>query len=388
MHGGRRLAALSRKHARVLVIAGFALTLAVALRAALPASASSGDHPFVLRGAVVRHAVHQDVSPALRDIVPVQLQPGRRLKREHELPAPISSGLPDPVVQTAAPQAAAPTSGSTFEGVGAGLAGFRVNSAPPDTNGDVGPSDYFQIVNTGFAIFTKSGSVRYGPAATNTLWQGFGGGCQSNNDGDATVAYDRLADRWILSQFSVSTTPYLQCVAVSTSGDPTGSYYRYSFQYNNFPDYPKLGVWPDGYYTTFNLFNSSGTQFLGPEVCAYNRAKMLVGQAATQQCFTQSSSYGSELPSDLDGSTPPPAGVPNDVLSFGTNSLLLWKFHTDWATPANSTLTGPTTLSVAAFSPACNAAQTYCIPQAETTQGLDSLADRLMYRLAYRNFGD
>src|SRR5438552_2142791 len=117
------------------------------------------------------------------------------------------------------------------------------------------------------------------PLRTNTVWSGFGGGCQSNDDGDATVEYDRLADRWIISQFSVSTTPFLQCVAVSTSGDPTGSYYRYSFQYANFPDYPKLGVWPDAYYTTFNMFNSSGTQFIGPQVCAFDRAKMLQGQA-------------------------------------------------------------------------------------------------------------
>ena len=146
-------------------------------------------------------------------------------------------------------------------------------------------------------------------------------------------------------------------------------------------------MWPDGYYTTFNLFNSSGTQFLGPEICAYDRAKMLLGQSATQQCFTLSSSYGGLLPSDLDGPTAPPAGSPNYVLAFGTNSLLLWKFHVDWTTPANTTLTGPTNIPVAAFSTACSGGGT-CIPQSGTTQKLDSLADRLMYRLAYRNFGD
>src|ERR671923_243959 len=133
-------------------------------------------------------------------------------------------------------------------------------------------------------VFAKTGSVVYGPVNTNTLWRGFGGGCETNNDGDATVKYDRLANRWVISQFSVSTTPYLQCVAVSTTGDPMGSYYRYSFSYGNFPDYPKLGVWPDAYYTTFNMFRN-GTTFSGPKICAYDRAKMLSGQAATQQCF-------------------------------------------------------------------------------------------------------
>src|SRR5205823_10211654 len=101
-----------------------------------------------------------------------------------------------------------------------------------DPNGAAGPNHYVQIVNSDFAIFNKAGTPVYGPVPTNTLWSGFGGGCQTNNDGDATVEYDRLADRWIISQFSVSTTPFLQCVAVSTSGDPTGSYNRYAFQYS------------------------------------------------------------------------------------------------------------------------------------------------------------
>src|SRR5205814_2259641 len=118
------------------------------------------------------------------------------------------------------------------------------------------------------------------------------------------------------------------------------------------------------------------------------RAKMLAGQAATQQCFTTSTSDGGLLPSDLDGATPPPAGAPNYLLNFGANKLNLWKFHVDWATPANTTFTGPISISVASFSAACGGGDTPCIPQAETTQLLDSLADRLMYRLAYRNFGD
>src|SRR5207244_13283853 len=113
----------------------------------------------------------------------------------------------------------------------------------------------------------------------------------------------------------------LECGAVSTTVDPTGSYNRYSFGGfgNQFPDYPKLGVWPDAYYITFNLF-ANGTTFSGPEACAYDRAKMLAGLAATQQCFTLSSSFGSLLPSDVDGTTAPPAGGPNFLLSFGSNS--------------------------------------------------------------------
>jgi hypothetical protein len=185
-----------------------------------------------------------------------------------------------------------------------------------------------------------------------------------------------------MTQFSVSTTPYLQCVAVSQTSDATGAWNRYAFSYTDFPDYPKLGVWPDGYYITFNMFRN-GQFFSGGRVCAYDRAAMIAGTAATQQCFQLSTSFGGLLPSDLDGSVAPPAGAPNTVVNFGTNSLRLWKFHVDWANSANSTLTGPTTLAVATFATACGGGA--CIPQPNTNQDLDSLADRLMYRLAYRN---
>jgi hypothetical protein len=342
-------------------------------------------------------AVQYDVSAPLTELaVGVTPEPDKKEKREKKKAGmlPVHGGspsAPDPALQASPGTAAAPTAGVNFEGVGQGFTGpagtFSVNAAPPDPNGAVGPNHYVQVVNEDFAIFNKSGTAIYGPVPTNTLWSGFGGGCQSNNDGDATVVYDRAADRWVFQQFSVSTTPYLDCVAVSKTGDPTGQYYRYAFQYANFPDYPKLGVWPDGYYVTFNLFSSSTGPFVGPEICAWDRAKMLAGLAATQQCKTLGTSDGGMLPSDSDGSTAPPAGAPNPIVEFGTNNLLLYKFHVDWSNTANTALTGPTTLPVAAFAPACNGGGT-CIPQSGTTQQLDSLADRLMYRLEYRNLGD
>src|SRR5207245_2422473 len=198
---------------------------------------------------------------------------------------------------------------------------------------------------------------------------------------------DGIADRWIVSQFSVTTTPYLMCVAVSTTSDPTGSYYRYSFSYGsvNFPDYPKLSVWPDAYDLTVNRF-ANGTTFAGAGVAALDRSKMLAGQAATQQLFYTGTAYGGLLASTLDGSRLPPAGSPNYLVALGTtSSLATWKYHVDWATPSNSTFSLPTSLAVASYAEAC--AGGTCIPQSGTTQRLDSLADRVMYRLAYRNFG-
>src|SRR3954462_13041401 len=150
-----------------------------------------------------------------------------------------------------------------------------------------------------------------------------------------------------------------------------------------------MGVWPDAYYISYNMFNNAGTSFLGSQVCAFDRAKMLTGAAATQQCFSTSTSFGGLLPADLDGTVAPPAGAPNPVVALGTTStsLAFWKFHVDWTTPGNSTFTGPTALSVASYTEACGTSGT-CVPQAGTTQKLDSLSDRLMYRLAYRNFSD
>jgi hypothetical protein len=302
------------------------------------------------------------------------------------LPTELAVAQEDPVIQVGAVVTpATPTTTLSFEGLGNGQYGFSITGAPPDTEGAVGATQYVQWVNTSFAIFNKSnGTLVAGPTAGNTLWSGFGGGCQNNNDGDPIVLYDKLAQRWVFSQFSVSTTPYLQCIAVSTTSDATGTYNRYSFQYSNFDDYPKMGVWPDAYYETFNMF-AGGTTFVGADACAYDRSAMLAGTAATQVCFQQGTSVGGLLPSDVDGTTAPPTGSPNYMLYFGTNTLNLFKFHVDFTNTSNSTFTGPTVINVAAFNPLCGGGT--CVPQPSTTQQLDSLADRLMYRLAYRNFG-
>jgi hypothetical protein len=267
--------------------------------------------------------------------------------------------------------------------------------APPDTTGDLGPNHYVQWVNLRYSIYNvaRSGGEITGftlvngfPKQGNVIWQGFGGTCEANNDGDPIVQYDQLADRWILTQFAVSTKPYTQCVAVSTTHDPTGTYHRYSYSYGtDFNDYPKMGVWPNAYYITYNMFRR-GTRFIGSRVCAFERSQMLTGGAARQVCASTSSSFGSLLPADLEGTTLP-AGTnpPNYLLSISSTALQFWRFAVNWTT-GTGTLTGPTTVpGVAAFTRACSGGT--CIPQAGTTRTLDSLADRLMYRLSYRNLG-
>jgi uncharacterized repeat protein (TIGR01451 family) len=348
--------------------------------------------------------VKHDVSLPLRDLASVAIG-GEREPREAEevRNIPVRSGYkpadqPDPVLQRTTAlgvSASAPTIINNFDGIGQDVFGTNIHVAPPDTNGAVGLTQYVQWVNVSFAVFDKaSGNILPNfPVAANTLWMGFGGPCETNNDGDPIVMYDKLNDRWVFGQFAVRgptgfLSNTLQCVAVSRSSDATGTYNRYAFQYNNeFDDYPKMAVWPDAYYVTFNMFNPNLTAFLGTDACAYDGNAMRDGLPATQICFQQAPTVGGVLPADVDGHTPPPPGSPNYMVEFDVNSLNLYKFHVDFANPSNSTFSGAINIPVAPFTPLCNG-QSSCVPQPGTSTQLDSLADRLMYRLAYRNFGD
>lgn len=335
------------------------------------------DHNFVLRGTPGK-PIDTSVIKEAKD---------KRRVPYDDAPDFVDDFAAQTVPITATSSAALTTAGLGLDGVGNGFPGFTVQSAPPDTTGAVGATQYVQWVNSSFAVFNKlTGAAVYGPVAGNTLFTGFGGACETSNDGDPVVQYDKLANRWVMMQFAVPTGgPYFQCVAVSKTSDATGAYDRYSFQYSGFNDYPKAGVWPDAYYVTYNIFN--GNTFGGAKVCAMDRVAMLAGSASvTQQCFQLSTAYGGLLPADLDGTIAPAAGTPNYVMNMGTNTLNLWKFGVNWTTPANSTFTGPTAIQVSAFAAACGGGT--CIPQAGTSRTLDSLADRLMYRLAYRKFAD
>jgi hypothetical protein len=263
-----------------------------------------------------------------------------------------------------------------------------------------------QFVNDGFAVFNKSdGSVALQPTHGNTLWQALGAPCSTNANIDESVQFDKLAQRWVMLMPNFFA-PTALCVAVSTTSDAVnGSWNLYSFtppintticDCKPTTDYPKLGVWPDGYYISYNeIWNGA---YIGAEACVLDRNSMLNNAAATMQCFSNTgANFGSFLPGDVDGTTPPPSGSPEYYLNFDNDddSLDLWQFHVDWATPTNSTFTGPANIPVAAFTEPCgetvveyNYTTGNCIPQAGSSVTLDSYGDRLMYRLAYRKFGD
>ena len=380
-----------------LCFAAFCVPVSLGQDTAFPQSSS--------RKATVHRAVKTDVSPALRDMEPKPERGGQRVRPLLPVPPPQADqgGGDDPAPLICADcdpgggggtggggTLVPTTAGLNLLGQGVGFSGpqggFTILGAPPDTNGATGSFQYVQLVNIDLAVFNKTtGAVMLGPVPINTLFSGFGGACESTNDGDPIVLYDKQVNRWLITQFAVSQgAPFFQCVAVSTSDDATGSYNRYAFAFNTFPDYPKLGVWPDAYYISFNMFQGEFGGFIGAQACAMDRKKMINGQPATIQCFGPFSSQSSFLPADLDGPSVPPAGSPNYFINLGSNQLREWKFHSDFSNPAAASFTGPFTVAVAAFTPAC---ASQCVQQPNTTTRLDALGDRLMFRNAYRYDG-
>ncbi len=269
--------------------------------------------------------------------------------------------------------------------------------APPDTDGDVGPNHYFQMCNTIFQIFDKQGNSLFGPADNSTIWDGFIGDWTGTNDGDPIVLYDQQADRWLVSQFAVDTEvtggTYWVLVAISTSANPLGSYYRYAFEFDDYPDYPKFGIWRDGYYLMVQHGNGTVT------AAALNRSQMIAGTSPAQMVqFAVPSLPGSGfvgmLPSDNDGQWAP-TGAPNYFVYFSDDAwgndpvdrLKIWEFDVNWTFTWLSTLTFTTNLNTAAFSSAFGTHNQGIIPQPGTTQKLAVMEKALMNRLQYRNFG-
>jgi hypothetical protein len=302
--------------------------------------------------------------------------------------------------------------------------------------------------------FATTGKALYGPVPTNTIFKGFGGTCEAMNNGDAVVRYDQLADRWLVvmpifrrgpvrpdqpepgrsgapAQVSVPGVagqpgraaplfvptpsppaqqgqtplrgqggqrpqgpqgPYSMCYAISTGPDPFGPYYRYEFLRPLFPDYPRPAIWPDGYYVP----TSTGDDVIQKHACVVERAKMLKGEAAREQCvIIDGVSFLNNA--DIDGKRLPPAGAPNVMMAAGGTQLkkvleddgiFVWKFHVDWQNPANTKVTGPEKIAVAPYHYLCDGQLTNCVPQPGTDRRLDAQGDKIMARLVYRRIGD
>ncbi len=356
----------------------------------------------------VSPVVHADISPALRDMTPLpvpdmSLTP-RDMKDDFNSDLMQAFGFQDYDMSTDTtiypPRIPAP------------LVSFNgqpniSNVAPPDSVGDVGPNHYVAMSNLSFQIFTKTGTSVFGPALTNTLWAGFGGPCQTENAGDPVVLHDQLANRWLLMQFTSAGPVWYVCLALSTGPDPTGTYQRYQISTGgNFPDYPKMSVWPNGYYVSTREFLGAGGPFQGAGAYAMDRVQMLAGNLAPtviSMLATPTPAYNvgdGLLPADIDGFTLPPAGSPAYFMgamddggpyAAPQDALTLWKYTANFVTPASSTFVLTNTIPIAPYDTIypCPGGGRSCIPQSGTTNLVDiqSYRQRPLHRLAYRNFG-
>jgi len=310
-----------------------------------------------------------------------------------------------------------PTSQNVSDTGGAVTASVTTTSGcgclPPDTSGDVGPDHYVQSVNFSLKIFDKSGNVLLAKTTFDSLFGGLGPNTpcgNSQNNGDSTVFYDHLADRWVVSDFAWPAFPgtsFYQCVAVSQTSDPVGGgWYLYAIQVDPshpsyYGDFPKFGLGPDGYYLTMNLL-SGFTTFNGVRVYALDRKSMVQGLAANAIGFTiDPATLGvqySLMPATFRFGAPP-AGTDeyllsiNSSLSAGTTetSVFAYRFHADFTTPANSTFGsgaghGPNaTITVNGFVEAFAITGSLLAPQTGTTAKLDTQGDKLMYPVYYQN---
>ncbi len=355
---------------------------------------------FAQQKAIVSKAKYFDKTPPLKEMP--QISPlnrsedweegeilnedDERVRNDNPRPLPIGR---DPLLQDKFGNMRSRDINRNFEGTS-----NRNSVYPPDTDGDVSQDYYFQMINLSFQIFDKEGNSLYGPVDNSTLWQGFIGSWSGTNDGDPIVLYDEQAGRWVASQFAINTpdSTFWELIAVSESSDPLGSWYRYAFQFPVFNDYPKMGIWPDGYYFSFNMFGD----YRRVAACALEREAMIAGDSTARMILfdlPQGAGPWSMLPSDFDGPAPAP-GTPNYFMyamddAFGSaDQLSIWEFTADWQNPENSTFQQSQDLPVAPFdSEICPAYRGRCITQPDNAPLLESLSDRLMYRLQYRNFG-
>ena len=369
--------------------------------AAAPSPQSNIQGPFTITSVKVA-SFDGDVRrlPTLRANAPnVEREAPRPLRRTSAptVPAPTAPRAPSnqPAAAPVAPRAL--TSLQNFDGLDRYAGGGWV---PPDPNGDVGPNHYIQAVNIALGIYNKTGA-QLAAFSYDALFAGGVAPCNTSNYGDPVVLYDAISDRWIAIDFAYynSNGPFYECIAVSKSADPvSGGWWLYTVDVSEtgapgvywFDDYPKLAVWSDGIYMSANMYNAAGTVFESARVFAFNRNDLINGAPTGLRnvYFNVGGSYSTLLPSNLRGALPPP-GTPSFFASIDEpNSFHLWKFHvTSWGPPVIASFSGPTDLAVNNFTMPCYGAtiQT-CVPQLGTTQSVDSLGDRLMMQLQYRNF--
>ena len=146
-------------------------------------------------------------------------------------------------------------------------------TVPPDPEVAAGPQHLVGVVNTAFEVFDKQGASLAPAAEFDAFFSGLAG-CV--NTFDPNVHYDEAADRFMVGIAGQN----VYCFAVSQTGDPTGTWIRYSFptaSSSEFFDFPHAGIGRQAIFMGANIFNSAGTAFIGGRVWAIDKAAAYAG---------------------------------------------------------------------------------------------------------------
>ncbi|MDQ3046049.1 MAG: T9SS type A sorting domain-containing protein [Bacteroidota bacterium] len=307
--------------------------------------------------------------------------PDRKKRKPHEFPFTVDVHGPaygnDPSTLQKDPGTVA-LKAPIMNFAGQSTTGFR----PMDPSGSVSSTHYIQAINsTTFRVYNKSTGAILSTATVGSLWTP-----ATANDGDPIIMYDKAADRWFISQFGSAGNNIF--IAISTTNNPLGSYYTYTFTSPQFPDYLKFGVWTDGYYMTSNQ---------AQKVFAFERTAMLAGTPTARAIYTnfsppQGSGFFVPMPGDASDGVLPPAGTPCPIFSYSdngwgggfTDAVHVYKMAVNWvpATPT-ATITSASVIPTAAFDGSYSPSWDD-ISQPGTTQKLDGIGGIVLYRAQWK----
>ena len=358
----------------------------------------SAQNDVPIHPTIIKTGIFYGETPPLRDLPAMTPQEFKQMARKLKNNKENNESLEKrsyPYAATALPRGADQVWQKMMGGSGstkAPLVNFSGQDSPyypPDCNGAAGQNHYMQTINTVYAIYNKTGTLVAGPTAMNLLFSGVTG--SNYNDGDPLVLYDDQAGRWLAVEFSISGSNDYMLIAVSTTSDPTGTWYKYSFDVADMPDYEKFGIWQDGYYMGDN--NSSGN-----DIYVFQRSVMLAGGASPQMVGFKNSWRPTTVdgfmcvpPVDNDGAFAP-AGSPglfitinDDAIGGGSDQLWIYELAVNWTTPASSTFTRSQQLAVPAFD--SNFGTSWDNIVQPNTQKLDAIPMVIMNVPQYRNFG-
>ena len=251
---------------------------------------------------------------------------------------------------------------------------------PPDTHGEVDATHCVTAINTEIHMQNRTGG-NISAVALGAFWSGIL--ASPDSAFDPRVHYDPHYNRWIMvtdayGQTSNSTI----LIAVSATGDPTGTWHRYSIiadsTGHSWLDFPCVGFNDKWITVTGNFFqNTSGTGAQGAVVYVFNYASIMAGTGAPYVKISESSEF--TLCPALTYDTTQQSMFLLDVNNSGTGKLRLFKITGAVGSPVIATVGYPTTTQHWH-----NGGSADFVPQLGTTNKVQAGDDRITH-VVYRN---